>query len=102
MNSKIIVLDLYSVFDNLTELGRNMKGLPASGLRDYIRREQEIGSTVYFICGAAHYGYMRQCIENFLEKQGFKSFMVTHGLPDGFYLFISRRVFKFDGQHFPE
>jgi hypothetical protein len=101
MTSQIIVIDLYSVFANLSEPGRNMRGIPVSGLRQYVEHEQELGSTIFFICGNAHDPFARQSIEAFLERNGLHSVFVTHGLPDGFNIFISTKAFRFHGEHFP-
>jgi hypothetical protein len=101
MTPKIIVIDIHSVFEGLSRPSRTMTGIPATGLKDYIQREQDKGSSVYFICGAAHEPFARQSIEHFLERIGLRAVFVTHGLPDGFDVFISSKAFKFDREHFP-
>jgi hypothetical protein len=101
MSAKIIVIDFFSVVSEIDRVGRNLVGKPAPGLVDYVRSEQAVGSTVFVIAGAAHDPFFRQKVEHFLEGIGIRSVFVTHGLPDGFTLFISSRAFKFDGERFP-
>lgn len=102
MKAEVIVIDLWSVIPEIRKQGRNVTGMPVPGLVDYVKGEQARGSTVFFIAGAAHDPFWRQNIERFLEQLGIRAVFVSHGLPDGFTLFISSKAFKFDGEHFPQ
>jgi hypothetical protein len=101
MNSQVIAIDLASVFLNL-ELGRNTNGIRVPGLITFIAREQKRGSAIFFVCPQAHDPFHRQHIERFLENSGINAVFVTHGLPEGYDVFISRKAHKFDGTNFPE
>lgn len=101
MNAELIVIDLYSVVHGLRGAGGSkMTGTPIPGLVDYVKAEQARGSTVFFIAGAAHEPWFRQQVERMLEGFGIRAVFVTHGLPDGFTLFISRHAFRLD-EHLP-
>lgn len=101
MSAQIVVIDFYSVVSEVRKQERNITGKPVPGLVEYVRREQDKGSAIFFIAGAAHDPFWRQTIERFLEHLGIKAVFVTHGLPDGFSIFVSSRAFQFDGEHFP-
>jgi hypothetical protein len=98
--SEVIVIDLYSVVPDLAKEGRQLTGTAVPGLIDYVRQELERGSIIYMCAGKACEPFWRQQIENLLERIGIKSVFVTHGVPDGFTLFISRNAFEFN-EHFP-
>lgn len=101
MKAETIVIDFFSVVPEISRQGRTVTGAAVNGLVEYVRSEQAKGSTIFFISGAAHDPFWRQNIERFLEKIGIRSVFVTHGLPDGFTMFISSKAFTFDGEHFP-
>jgi hypothetical protein len=97
----IIVIDIYSVVPELQtpQLG-TLRGTPVPGLVDYVKAEQNAGSSIFFIAGGAYDPWMRQQLERLLEGFGIRGVFVTHGLPDGFTLFISKHAWRFD-EHFP-
>jgi hypothetical protein len=97
MSAGIVVIDFYSVVSEVSKRDRGITGKAAPGLAEYVRAEQDKGSAIFFIAGNAHDPFWRQTIERYLEGIGVKSVFVTHGLPDGFTLFISSRALKFDG-----
>ena len=101
-DAKIVVIDFFSVVSGISKQGRNIVGFVVPGLADYVRAEQDLGSAIFFISGNAHDPFWRQNIERFLEQIGIRSIFVTHGLPDGYTVFISSKAFKFDGTKFPD
>jgi hypothetical protein len=99
--SKTIVIDIWSVVPDLSRVASKLVGTPVPGLVRYVMNEQDGGSTVFFVAGQAHDPLMRQRMENFLESIGIRAVFVTHGVPDGFDVFISAKAFKFNGSFPP-
>lgn len=99
--SQTIVIDIYSVVPDLHKVGSKLQGTPVPGLVDWVKKAQDKGNAVFFCSGNAYDAFVRQLIERYLEQIGLRSVFVTHGIPDGFDLFIARNAFPFDGT-FPQ
>jgi hypothetical protein len=96
-----IVVDIWSVVPDLRKSGSKYTGTPVPGLVPWVKACQEQGSTIFFCAGEAHDPYIRQLLERYLESIGVRSVFVTHGIPDGFHWFVSKRAWPFNGENFP-